>query len=236
MPALIDRLIGRYSLAQDVDDARVIAGADPRSAESCRIELPLVLGTMRPGESVTEYARRCPSSLGLELVVLARAGAFALGLWENDMLLRHKVDKRYVVRGNGRAQPTYLESKGKSRFGSRLRLQNARALLRDTHARIASWQRECGRFERVFHAAPVRLWADFLAAAPGVPFESDAPRVRIPVDFGAPGYSELLRVRRLLTHARVTIEHPEDRGTPATPGPDARAPEPDTPWLWPDEE
>ena len=42
--------------------------------------------------------------------------------WRGEELVRHKVFKRYVVRGRGRAQPTHLKSKGKSRYGSRLRL------------------------------------------------------------------------------------------------------------------
>ena len=78
--------------------------------------------------TATEYLQRLESfRLGLHAVLLIQAGACALGLWRDEELLEHKAFKAYVVRGRGRAQPTHLKTRGKSRYGSRLRLQNHRA-------------------------------------------------------------------------------------------------------------
>ena len=51
--------------------------------------------------------------------------SIATRLWRDDELVAHKVVKKYVVRGRGRAQPLHLKTRGKSRYGSRLRLANA---------------------------------------------------------------------------------------------------------------
>ena len=44
---------------------------------------------------------------------------------DDGEIVHTKSIKKYVVRGRGRAQPTHLATKGKSRYGSRLRLQKA---------------------------------------------------------------------------------------------------------------
>ena len=58
------------------------------------------------------------------VLLLLQAGAMAIGQWDVDELMYHKAIRRYVVRGHGRAQPLHARTKGKSRYGARLRLQN----------------------------------------------------------------------------------------------------------------
>lgn len=152
--------------------------------------------------SATAYLDVLPAELGTQLVVLLRAGAAALGWWDGDELLRHKVFKRYVVRGSGRAQPTHLSSKGKSRYGSRLRLQNARKLLAEVCERQTEWVTELGKPDLAFYACPVRLWADLFRTRPGPPLPSETYRA-VGVDFRAPGFDELRRVRRALTRGHA---------------------------------
>lgn len=199
-----------------------------RSGAPLAIEVPLVLPRVRDGESIAAYVARVPARLGNEIVLLARAGAVAWGLWDDDRLVRHKVDKRYVVRGTGRAQPSYLESKGKSRYGSRLRLMNHRALLEDTSARMHALWKEYGPADRVYVGCPVRLWADFARAGAGLPLGFDERIIRLPFDFGAPGFDELMRVRARLTTGELVFR---DDDPPAS----ASAAHGEAP-LWPDDE
>lgn len=153
------------------------------------------------GRAPATYLTAFPDRLGRQMVVLLQAGAAALGLWQDDELSHHKVIKKYVVRGHGRAQPTHLATKGKSRYGSRLRLRNARSLLLDVNERLGDWWKT-GPIDRVFYACPVRLWADLFHAAVPPPFTKDAAH-KIPMHVHTPDFEELLRVRRWLSRGVV---------------------------------
>ena len=89
-----------------------------------------------PRCALARYLEGMPAELPLQMVLLLQAGAATLGAFEAGEPLATKTRKAYVVRGNGRAQPTYLASKGKSRYGARLRLQNAVRLLDQTSAKL----------------------------------------------------------------------------------------------------
>ena len=149
-------------------------------------------------------ASRVPDALGVEVVLLLRAGRAALGLWVDDELLAHKVFRRYTVRGQGHAQTTHLKTKGKSRYGSRLRLQQAGRLLDEVNERLTDWDRDYGPLDVVHRACPVRLWADLCAHDPRPPFDARDPRIApIRIHTHEPDFEELLRVRRHLTHGVV---------------------------------
>lgn len=131
----------------------------------------------------------------IQVILLIQAGATSMGLWRGDELMRHKVIKKYVTRGKGKAQTTYLKTRGKSRYGSRLRLQNAREHLVQTNERLHTWWREEGPFDRVYTSCPVRMWPELFHAKTLPPFDKDMPRVKIARDVKVPGHEELLKVR-----------------------------------------
>ncbi len=222
------RLAKRGVFVGEPRGRRLLCVEAAQSDAPLAIEVPLVLPRVRDGESIAEYVARVPVRLGTEIVLLARAGAVAWGIWDDDRLVRHKVDKRYVVRGTGRAQPTHLKSKGKSRYGSRLRLMNHRALLEDTSAKLHALWREHGPADRVYVGCPVRLWAEFASAGAGLPLGFDERILRLPFDFGAPGFDELIRVRARLTTGEIVFR---DDDPPAC----ASAPREEGP-LWPDDD
>ncbi|MCA8968851.1 MAG: hypothetical protein KDC95_03680 [Planctomycetes bacterium] len=167
-----------------------------------RFEPPLVQ-SIAPGITTPEsYEVDIGSSLGLQLIVLVRAGAFAFGLWHDDDLWTHKAQKRYVVRGNGRAQPSHLARKGKSRYGSRLRLRNAAAQHEDLASRLAAIDAEHGRPRGLWLSCPTRLASDLHAAAGGLPWPRAAWQ-RIPHHVHEPDFAEVLRVRALLVRGHI---------------------------------
>ena len=149
-----------------------------------------------------DYLAWLPDHLGLQLVVLLQAGAAAAGVWRDDELLAHKAIKKYVVRGSGRAQPTHLKTKGKSRYGSRLRLRNAQALLVELNEKLTAWRRELGAFDQVWYSCPVRTWAEVLRTEPPPPFRKEEAQ-HIPRDVAVPTFEELQRVRGFLTWGRI---------------------------------
>ncbi len=169
---------------------------------------PLVLPA--PGtSSPEEWLAGLPAELGTEVVFLIQAGASALGLWRADEVVVHKAEKKYVVRGTGKAQPTYLKTKGKSRYGSRLRLRNARSLLEEVCERLGDWFRDHGPVDRMYYSCPVRIWGDLFRTRPELPFDRKDPRlVRIPLDVDVPNFAELERVRERLVRGRIVRPSP----------------------------
>ena len=157
--------------------------------------------------SAAAWLDALPLDLGLHLVILLQAGATSLGLFDGGAEVATKSFKRYVVRGTGRAQPTHLKTRGKSRYGSRLRLQNARQQLEETSERVRDWLDEHGEPELVFHGAPRRLWADLMRTEPVPPFAPGGPLadrlVRIPQDLPVPTTDVLLRAYRGLCFGRL---------------------------------
>jgi hypothetical protein len=159
-----------------------------------------------PGEAIAGFRGRVPGPAQRSVVLLLQAGAMAVGYWDGDELLHHKAQKRYVVRGSGRAQPLHAKTRGKSRYGSRLRLQNWKRLLAETNERLRRWWDELGAPERVFHAVPVRAWADLLAGDPPPPFAAhDGCLQRVPMHVHVPDFAELRRVRGWLAHGRLEL-------------------------------
>ncbi len=172
-----------------------------------RLVPPLACPAPRAGESAASYAARLPhpdEGLGEHLVILMQAGAVSLGRFRDGAELATRTFKRYVVRGKGRAQTTHLATKGKSRYGSRLRLQNAKALLEETNAKLRDWEQEFGPHERLFTQVPVRLWPELFEVEPPPPFPKDVERTPIPRDLPRPTTELLLRVAKGLQYGRLS--------------------------------
>lgn len=197
-------------------DARGRAFVRPAGADRAglRFEPPGLLPITAETPDPATWLARHRDGPGRHAVVLLRAGAFACGLWEGDELVAHRCAKRYVVRGRGKAQPTYLASKGKSRAGSRLRLRNARALLEELGALLSQWGAGSRDLARLHYAAPVRLWSDFLRARTAPALERSACH-RVLWHVGQPGFETLLDVRRRLGLGALETLEPDDDLSPA---------------------
>lgn len=145
-----------------------------------------------PSCALTRYLEGMPAELPLQMVLLLQAGAATLGAFEAGEPLATKTRKAYVVRGNGRAQPTYLASKGKSRYGARLRLQNAVRLFDQTSAKLHEYWQAFGPPAQLFTSAPTRLWSDFLRSKRKPPFDDRTAIHRLPLDLPVPVTEVLL--------------------------------------------
>ncbi len=182
-------------------------------AEEKRIWPPWVFPIPRDCRSVADYLDTLPTRPGRQLLVLMQAGAVALGLFEGGEQVATKCFRRYVVRGKGRAQPTHLRAKGKSRYGSRLRLQNALRLFEETVEKLREWEQDHGPAATVFYNAPVRLWSSFLANRPAPPFEKGDSLVRVPLDLSRPSADLLGRTYRWMCYGRIeTLEDSRAQG------------------------
>lgn len=206
------------TLRRDADGRRGLVLERDGEPLGVRVELPAIFPLPDDLEDIGAYVETLDDDLGIQLVVLLQAGAAAIAVFDDGEPVRHKAIKKYVVRGTGKAQSTHLKTKGKSRYGSRLRLRNANALLDEVQDKVAEWDGEFGPFDSVWYSCPVRLWADLLAARTGSALEGgdDVEVHRIPLHVHVPTYKELERVYRLLTHGRVvrgSDPRPDDEDT-----------------------
>ena len=169
---------------------------------------PLILPVSAEAPDLHSYLEGLPEAPALQQVILLQAGAVSLGVFERGENLATKSIKKYVVRGKGRAQPTHLKTRGKSRYGSRLRLQNARKLLEETNQRLNEWVADFGAPDHVFYNAPVRMWPELFEAKIPPPFEKDGSTIKIPWDLAVPTTDLLLRTYRRMSFGRVLRREP----------------------------
>ena len=203
---LLGRLLERWELVADERGRSFVGRAQP----GLRFTPPPLQAIGPETRDPRVYLDRLESGTGLVLVLLVQAGASALGLWRDGELLAHKVVKKYVVRGRGRAQPLHLKTRGKSRYGARLRLQGARAQLVETNEKLAEWRGRHGRFDQVFYSAPVRTWPELFRVAPRRSKGGRGLPVRIPLDVRVPCHAELLRVWRFLGRGSLARPRPDE--------------------------
>ncbi|MEM9597657.1 MAG: hypothetical protein AAGD06_25550 [Acidobacteriota bacterium] len=191
-------------------DAESPLAPDPKGrffeSAGVRVRPPLVF-PLTPGcPSLADYLATLPKEPGHHSVILMQAGAVTLGRFRGAEPFAKKSLRRYVVRGKGRAQPLHLKTKGKSRYGSRLRLANARRLLVETNEKLIEWEKEFGPPDRIYYSCPVRLWPSLFETSPPPPFEKSGPLVRIPLDLPRPTVDVLLRTYRSFEYGRIEVE------------------------------
>lgn len=195
-----------FPAATGGEGGRSFVCADVASNCATRLVLPAVVAPAEPGEPIASYLARASFEPRRHVVVLLQYGAMAIGYWDGSALVRHKAEKRYVVRGNGTAQVTHLRTKGKSRYGSRLRLQNWQLLLADVNERLVAWWDELPEPELVFLATNPRAAAALWQAEPPPPFSRDDPRIRrVPRHVHVPDHEELLAVERFLASGELQV-------------------------------
>lgn len=76
-------------------------------------------------------------------LTLVRAGQASLGYFHQGKLLDHKVFRGYLVRQKqGKSQFKYLKTKGKSRAGSRIRLEETLVFFKDINERLQVYAKQ----------------------------------------------------------------------------------------------
>lgn len=76
-------------------------------------------------------------------LTLVRAGQASLGYFHQGKLLDHKVIRGYLVRQKqGKSQFKYLKTKGKSRAGSRIRLEETEQFFKDINERLQVYAKQ----------------------------------------------------------------------------------------------
>ena len=142
------------------------------------------------------------------LILLIQSGYAALGVGHKGQLLAHKSVRKYMTRkSQGKSQLNYLESKGKSRLGSRIRLRQTNEFFQELTELLVLWN-DSYSFETLFLSCSPKLKGAWFQSGSPPPFEKDDPRwEKIPYHVNRPTKDELLRIHALLNRAPDDSSH-----------------------------
>ncbi|NQZ58402.1 MAG: hypothetical protein HRT88_13155 [Lentisphaeraceae bacterium] len=172
------------------------------------LRLPLFFETPKEREPLWAYVERLPTYCDIPSwnLLLMEAGRAALGFVEDTKIQKHKNIRKYMVRKKqGKAQLTHLKTKGKSRYGSRLRLKEAEAYFDEILERLDDDVHSQAKF--VFYHCPVRLKACLSDAGEQMNFDfSKFTWKRLAVNVRESSFDELKRLSREPLFCRFTLE------------------------------
>ena len=176
-----------------------------------RLRLPLFYPPAEDRDPLWHYLERVEISEEIPPwnIVLMEAGRAAVGAVVDGELVKHKNIRKYMVRKkSGKAQLTHLKTKGKSRYGSRLRLQESEDYFREIIERLQQDPESNAEF--VFYHCPVRLKSYLDEASEGIDgFEKFTWR-KLGVSVKECSFNELKRHSREPFYTRLTLEDDAD--------------------------
>lgn len=143
------------------------------------------------------------------IVFLVRSGIASLGLIEDGELIKHKVLRSYMNRKKqGKSQLSYLKTKGKSRAGSRVRLENAKIFFEEISTLLNKW---AGKKNIPFYYfIPIPLlsyWNQTSTPPPSQIKLTDSKK--IPLNVKTPSFGELQRIINLIEKGELLFNNKE---------------------------
>ncbi|MEN7549892.1 hypothetical protein AAG747_18350 [Rapidithrix thailandica] len=143
------------------------------------------------------------------VLVLIQSGSAAVGYFEHDLNLDHKVFKSYMVRKKqGKSQVKYLKSKGKSRAGSRVRLANTVNFFENINERLQQYFDDYN-VHRIAVSCSKTLIPFVFNSKVECPFTKKDERIlKIPKHLPAPNYEVLLEAHRFLMKGELIFDEP----------------------------
>lgn len=125
-------------------------------------------------------------------ITLVRAGQAAIGYFHQGNLLDHKVFRAYLVRQKqGMSQFKYLKTKGKSRAGSRIRLEETLVFFKEINERLQVYAKQ---YPLNFWGLGIAktMWPLLVEGEVKPPFTSKSPElIKLPYPFAKGSYEEL---------------------------------------------
>lgn len=133
------------------------------------------------------------------ILLLIQSGSAALGFFENDLNLDHKVFKSYMVRKKqGKSQIKYLNAKGKSRAGSRVRLANTIEFFENINERLQTYFEDY-EVDKIAMSCSKTLIPYVYNSKVSCPFDKKDERIyKIPKHIHTPGYEVLMNTHHFL--------------------------------------
>lgn len=141
------------------------------------------------------------------IILLIQSGSAALGYFEEDEVIDHKVFKSYMVRKKqGKSQISYLNSKGKSRAGSRVRLANTILFFENINERLQEYVDEY-TINRIAMSCSKTLLPYIYNSKTACPFDKKDDRLfKIPKHIHTPNYEILMNTQQFLLKGELIWE------------------------------
>lgn len=204
---LLNHAIDSYNLNVEYDAGKNrIQLLNIAGQQKANIKLPWIFPPLETIEAVRLYLKKHDNLQLKYIIILIQAGYGAIGRGEDGLLLQHKLIRKYMVRKKqGKAQITYLQSKGKSKAGSRIRLAQTIQFFEEINQQINSWIQEDNP-DRLMISCPPRLWGLLFQSKIQPVFKKRDNRIfKIPIDIKVPNKQELIRVNKLAQKCTVEI-------------------------------
>src|SRR5690606_18799184 len=138
------------------------------------------------------------------VLLMIRSGIASVGYFEDGMNMDHKVFRAYMVgKKQGMSQIKYLNTKGKSRAGSRVRLAGTLEFFEDINQRLQIYFRE-NFVNRIGISCPTTLIPYLYGSKVSTPFEKEDPRIlKIPKHVQNPTFESLLETNIYLLKGEI---------------------------------
>ncbi|MCH7411170.1 hypothetical protein MM239_17360 [Belliella sp. DSM 111904] len=138
------------------------------------------------------------------ILVMIRSGIATVGFFENFENQKHKVFRAYMVRKKqGKSQIKHLKTKGKSRAGSRVRLQETLDFFEDISGRINE-HFEAFRIDKIGISCSETLIPYFYGTKLSLPFDKQDQRIfKIPKHIQNPTYEALIATNDFLKQGEI---------------------------------
>lgn len=179
-----------------------------------RLPLPLAALPEDPYGWKT-YMADLPEEIPEYVLLLVQLGAAALGYYEEGEVYAHKTFKKYMKRHKrGKAQISYLNTRGKSKAGSRLRLANTVKFFEEINEKMQEWEEDY-EVNRIIYSCTAQVWGLLFQSQTPLPFGKKDPRlIKAPLDVKIPGFEEMERVSSFIQQGKLILhqeaKHPLD--------------------------
>ena len=136
---------------------------------------------------------------------MVRAGQACVGYFHRGKLEDHKVFRAYMVRQKqGKSQIKHLNTKGKSRAGSRIRLAETERFFEEINERLKSYQAYPIDFWGL--SCSKTLWPYLFSSQNPPPFTTESQNlIELPFHVSQASFEELEQGGRLLTQAHLLL-------------------------------
>ncbi len=173
---------------------------DEKSETVLTLKLPFLFIFPHKNEAVENYLERLPPLPYSYLILLIQADAAAYAFCETGEIIEHKARRAYTIRkSRGKSQQKHLRQKGKSRMGSRIRLQQTKKFYVNINNDLQKWEYEIATAKSVFYSADVRTFNAFFEENENSVINiSDTRLEKLPFDVKPPDYAEVKRVNYLM--------------------------------------
>ena len=141
------------------------------------------------------------------IILLIQSGSCALGYFEEEDNIDHKVFKSYMVRKKqGKSQVKYLKTKGKSRAGSRVRLASTIDFFENINERLQDYFEEY-EIDRIAMSCSKILIPYLFDSKETCPFDKRDERIlKIPKHIHTPNYDILMDTHKFILKGELIWE------------------------------